>query len=172
MLYLVDSCVLITAHNNYDPLAVVPEFWAWLLHQAKAGVIKIPLEMYEEVKDGGTDTEKDALYEWIRDPDRREALVLRESADVGIVQMVVDVGYANDLNDAEVEQLGRDPFVVAYALADTADRIVVTAEVSKPKRKRQNRHLPDVCDSFGVTSCDTFKMLRDLEFHTGWNKGK
>ena len=172
MLYLIDSSVVMTAHNNYYPLGVVPEFWAWLLHQAGAGIIKMPLEMYEEVKDGGTDTEKDALYEWIRDPDHREALVLKESADVGLVQTVMNVGYASDLNDAEVEQLGRDPFIVAYALPGSGQRVVVTTEVSKPKRKRQNRHLPDVCTAFGLPSCDTFKMLRDLGFHTGWNKGK
>jgi hypothetical protein len=39
----------------------VPEFWSWLAHQAEQGAIKMPLEIFEEVKDGSTDEEKDLL---------------------------------------------------------------------------------------------------------------
>jgi hypothetical protein len=61
MLYLIDANVLITAHNLYYPVDAVPEFWSWLAHQAEQGAIKMPLEIFEEVKDGSTDEEKDLL---------------------------------------------------------------------------------------------------------------
>ena len=64
--------------------------------------------------------------------------------DAGIVRQVIDDGYAPDLNDIEIETVGRDPFLVAYALKDTAARCVVTTEVSAPKRLRANRKIPDV----------------------------
>jgi len=58
VLYLLDANVLITAHNTYYAINTVPEFWAWLAHKGQAGDLKIPLENYEEVKDGSTDEEQ------------------------------------------------------------------------------------------------------------------
>ena len=82
--------------------------------------------------------------------------------------MVIEEGYADDLTDVEIEKLGRDPFLIAYALADLGNRSVVTTEVSKPSRIRANRHIPDVCDSFDIPipHCDTFELIRALDFRT------
>ena len=42
---------------------------------------------------------------------------------------VVSAGYAPDLTDDEVEKIGRDPFLIAYALADPPERCVVTGKI-------------------------------------------
>ena len=168
MLYLIDASVLITAHNLYYPIDRVPEFWSWLLHVAAQGIAKIPLELYDEIKEGRKDSEKDLLYAWIIDPKSKEALVHDEEPDVALLRRVIEVGYANNLKDDEVEQLGRDPFLIAYALAAPNDRCVVTTEVSKPKKIRQNRHMPDVCNSIGMQCCDPFTFSRTLGFRTSW----
>lgn len=170
MLYLIDANVLITAHNLYYPVDGVPEFWDWLSFRAAAGDIKMPLEIYEEVKDGGTDEERDLLFGWISAEENRTALIFEEEVDPALVARVVDGGYARDLNDQEIEQIGRDPFLIAYALNDRAERCVVTTEVSAPRKQRQNRKIPDVCASLGVSCCDTFTMLRALGFTTGWRR--
>lgn len=169
MLYLLDANVLITANNSYYPVDRVPEYWDWLLHMGQVGHIKMPLEIFEEVKDGPKDEEKDLLFSWIQIEENKDALILIEDVNIDHVQQVVDTGYANDLTDDEIEQIGRDPFLVAYALVGH-DRCVVTAEVSKPTRKRQNRHLPDVCKSVGVACCDPFALSRHLGFRTDWKK--
>jgi hypothetical protein len=170
MLHLIDANVLITAHNSYYPVNGVPEFWAWLSFRAAAGDIKMPLEIYEEVKDGGTDEERDLLFAWISDEANKNALILAEEVDPALVAHVVDNGYASDLTDQEVEQIGRDPFLIAYALTAPAERWVVTTEVSAPRKQRQNRRIPDVCGTMGVSCCDTFTMLRALGFTTGWRR--
>src|SRR5215813_11244284 len=118
MLYLLDANVLITAHHSYYPIASVPEFWAWLAFQCEQGQIKMPIETYEEVKDGSKDEERDLLFGWVSDDEIRAALVLDEEVDRARVAQVVEQGYAADLTDQEVEQIGRDPFLVAYALVD------------------------------------------------------
>jgi hypothetical protein len=169
MLYLLDANVLITANNSYYPVDRVPEYWEWLLHMSEAGHIKMPIEIFEEVKDGPKDGEKDLLYSWIQQEECRKALILNKDVNVTFVQQVVDNGYANDLTDDEVEQIGRDPFLVAYAMA-AQNRCVVTAEVSKPSKKRHNRHLPDVCKTIGVRPCDPFELSRELGFRTDWKK--
>jgi hypothetical protein len=168
MLYLLDANVLITANNLYYPIEAVPEFWAWLAYKGQQGEVKIPLENYEEVKDGSTDEEKDLLFGWIVDAGVKTSILLEENVVEAMVASVINNGYAPDLTDDEIMQIGRDPFLIAYALASPVDRCVVTTEASRPSRVRHNRHIPDVCASMGVTCCDTFGMLKALGFKTGW----
>ena len=161
MRYLLDANVLIDADRDYYPLDRVPEFWDWLLHQSKQDIIAIPSEMYNEVCAG-----KGVLVDWLKK--HKNPLVLDADADPVLVQHVLFQGYATDLTEAEVEEIGKDPFIVAHALASKAPATVVTTEISKPSKNRANRRLPDVCKVFGVRSINTFELLRKLNFSTGW----
>jgi hypothetical protein len=163
LLYLLDANVLIDANRDYYSLSRVPEFWEWLEDAGANGLVKIPIEIYEEIQDG-----EDDLAKWAKNPSVRVALLFEEEVDETVVARVVDQGYANDLTDVEVEEIGRDPFLIAYALQAPSDRCIVTTEVSKPKKLRANRHLPDVCNDLGVTCTNTFEFVRDLNFTTGW----
>ena len=165
MLYLFDANVLITASNTYYPIDQIPEFWEWLQSQGCADNVKLPLEIMEEILAGKKDD--DPLLTWIKDPANRQALLLDEVVDPDLVNKVVESGYASDLTDDELEEIGRDPFLIAYGLSG-ADRCVVTTEVSAPSKKRQNRRIPDVCATFGVECCTPFKVNRELGFKTGW----
>jgi Domain of unknown function (DUF4411) len=165
MLYLLDANILITASNSYYPIDQVPEFWTWLQHQATAGYVKIPQEIIEEIEEG---RDEDPLKAWISNDENKAALLHEETVDATLVQQVVTTGYAPDLTDDEVEKIGRDPFLIAYALADPALRRVVTTEVSKPSAQRQNRKVPDVCASVGVECLGPFALNKNLGFHTGW----
>jgi hypothetical protein len=95
---------------------------------------------------------------------------LKEAVDPTIVNKVVTEGYAPDLTDVELEEIGRDPFLIAYALAQPSDRCVVTVEVSAPGKQRQNRRVPDVCSTFGVLCLNPFQVYRSLGFSTAWKK--
>lgn len=165
MLFLIDASVLITANNTYYPIERVPEFWEWLAHQAGEGHVKLPLEIFEEVLPGRKND--DPLPGWMKD--HQDALVIDESADPMLVQRVVNEGYAPDLTDDELEAIGRDPFLIACAMAGP-DRHVITTEVSSPKKQRKNRRIPDVCTTFGILSYDPFHLNRTLGFSTGWRK--
>lgn len=123
----------------------------------------MPREIVEEVLAGRD--EKDLLLEWMKD--NKETFLLQEGIKPDLIQKVIDNGYAPDLTDDEIEQIGNDPFLVAYALNET-HRSVVTTEVSAPAKTRQNRKLPDVCSSLDVLCLDTFKFMRDLDFRTSW----
>lgn len=167
MLYLLDANILITANSSYYPLDQIPEFWSWVHHQASSNRMKIPREIMDEIKAGRKD--QDPLLDWICTSEIEAALLLDESVDVGLVQRVVSTGYAPDLRDDEVEKIGRDPFLIAYALADSAGRTVVTTEVSKPAAQRANRKVPDVCQAVGALCCGPFVLNRALGFRTGWS---
>ena len=166
MLYLLDANVLITANSTYYPLDQVPEFWSWVHYQATSNRIKIRREIMEEIKAGRKDD--DPLLDWICTAEISAALLLDEAVEVALVQHVVSTGYAADLSDDEVEKIGRDPFLIAYALAYSAERTVVTTEVSRPSTQRANRKVPDVCQAVGALSCGPFALNKALGFKTGW----
>jgi uncharacterized protein DUF4411 len=165
MLYLLDANVLIDAARDYYSMEMVPEFWDWLLYQGEIQTAKVPVEIYEEVTESD-----DELSEWLTRDAVRIALLLGEDVDPALVSRAVCDGYAPDLADDEVLRLGRDPFLVGYALVAADRRCIVTTERSKPSRVRANRHLPDVCDTFGIAVCHTFEFTRSLGFTTRWRR--
>lgn len=168
MIYLIDANCLITAHNQFYPTNRVPEYWEWVRHHAQAGSIKMPTEVFEEIKEGMHDAEKDLLYRWVQQDGVKDDLVLDEVCDFASVQRILLDGYAPDLNDLELGKIGRDPFLIAYGLAAPGDRCVVTHESSAKDAKRSKRKIPDVCEQFGVSSCNFWQLLRKLDFKTSW----
>ena len=62
MLYLLDANVLIDANNRYYSRDRFPEFWEWLLDNARKEKVRIPKIIYEEVLKG----KGDDLTEWLK----------------------------------------------------------------------------------------------------------
>jgi Domain of unknown function (DUF4411) len=149
-LYLLDANVLIRAHEDYYPVDRIPQYWAWLLEKAAADIIKMPRRIFDEVT-----PPPGPFADWLKQPEVKDTLVLKERA-MG-VQLVLQKGYAPDLDDVEIEKIGKDPFLIAAAMAGP-DRVVVTKEVSKPKLTRANRKVPDVCDDLGVLAITDFRL--------------
>ena len=79
MLYLLDANVLIDANRDYYPLERVPEFWEWLENAGGNGHVKIPVEVYEEIRDG-----KDDLANWAKQDQISTALLFQEEVDVSL----------------------------------------------------------------------------------------
>lgn len=162
MLYLLDADTLITGDRKYYPLLRFPIFWEWLCHQGREGRVKIPLEQYEEVTVG-----RGNLVDWLCLQDTKDALLLAEDADPVTVASVTQRGYG-DLDENEIEIVGRDPFLISYAITDLGKRTVVTFEVSSPGKQRAKRKIPDVCHSLDVPCCPLFDMIHVLDFTTDW----
>ena len=163
MLYLLDANVLIDANRDFYAIDRVTEFWEWLAFMGAKRSIKIPVEMFDEIKQGN-----DRLSEWAKKKENQDSLQLNEDVNEDLVRRVIAEGYAPDLTDTEFEQVGKDPFLIAYALVEPAGRCVVTTETSKPKKQRANRHIPDVCASLGINSCHAYELFRILDFRTDW----
>ena len=122
----------------------------------------MPLEQFEEVAAGRGD-----LVDWLTVNETKAALLLAEEVDQAIVARVTLEGYGN-LDENGIEQVGRDPFLIAYALADPRQRTVVSFEVSAPAKRGANRKVPDVCRDFGVPCCNLYALIEALDFTTDW----
>jgi hypothetical protein len=150
VLYLLDANVLISAHELHYPIDRIPQFWTWLLALGESGRVKMPYEIHKEIADStGGD-----LKDWVTTAEA-----------IKKIRLDARINQANsDLNDSELEEIGQDPFLVGYALPYGSAVTVVTREVSKPSKKRQNRKVPDVCQQFGVRCINDFQMYRELNF--------
>jgi hypothetical protein len=169
MLYLLDANTLIDAKNFYWQMERVPEFWEWLEYQGNEGRIKIPQQIYDEL-DGGNSASPtaDELTVWVHQPNIRTALLLDEEAEPDDVNEVVTNGYLATPTAADLLAMGRDPFLISYGYKDVGNRTIVTTERSKPSKSGSKRHVPDVCNSLGVTFIDTYQLTEDLDFRTSW----
>jgi hypothetical protein len=127
-----------------------------------AGRAKVPQEQYEEITNGRGD-----LVDWLKTEDVKQALLLIEEANPALVAAVTLNGYGQ-LDEVGLERIGRDPFLISYAYADKPRRVVVTLEVSAPRRLGPNRKIPDVCAQLGVACCDLFEFINALDFTTAW----
>lgn len=163
MMYLLDADTVIKADNRFFTRKRSPSFWLWLPHQGTIGNIKIPREQYDEIVVGNDD-----LVEWLKTEEVKDALLLDSEVDAALVAQVLTQGYAPDLDDAELIEVGKDPFLIAHAAADPANRAVVSFETSAPKKIRKNRKVPDVCGQFGVICVDLFVMVDALDYTEDW----
>ena len=161
MLYLLDANVLITANRDYYPLSKLPEFWEWLLHVAEQNFVRMPAEMCHEILMGNDDLEN-----WLKK--NKQQIQWDEIIQPDFVRRVTNEGYGGLLDETEVENIGNDSFLIAYCLVDQQNHCVVTTEASKPNRERANRHIPDVFQDLGIHCCNTFELLRSLNFSTNW----
>ena len=159
MVYLLDANVMIRAHEDYYPIDRIPQFWDWLASLGEAGTAKVPYEIYGEIA-----VSSGPLHDWLTDATISKIMVLDEKIDPVNLNTVLKVGYAPDLNDSEIEEIGQDPFLIGYALADITGFTVVTKEVSAPSKQRANRRVPDVCRTFGIRSINDFDFYRELNF--------
>jgi len=173
VLFLLDANSLIDAKRDYYGIKQVPEFWDWLIHKGKQGYVKIPVEVWEEFADkADSDGKKDELASWSERTDVRDALLLDEEAEPDLVDEIVVHGYASDLTDDEIYKVGRDPFLISYALADAKNHTIVSTENSRPSAQRANRKVPDVCAMFGVRCINNFQFFKELNFRTDWARLK
>jgi len=159
VVYLLDANVMIRAHEDYYPIDRIPQFWDWLASLGEAGTAKVPYEIYGEIA-----VSSGPLHDWLTDATISKIMVLDEKIDPVNLNTVLKVGYAPDLNDSEIEEIGQDPFLIGYALADITGFTVVTKEVSAPSKQRANRRVPDVCRTFGIRSINDFDFYRELNF--------
>jgi Domain of unknown function (DUF4411) len=159
MTFLLDANVLIRAHEDYYPIDRIPQFWAWLMSQAQDDLVKVPYEIYHEIE-----VSTGPLHDWLTEDEISKAIILDQKIDPNLLNRVLSEGYAADLDDSEIETIGRDPFLIGYALANPADMTVVTKEVSAPSKQRANRRVPDVCKGFGIRCIKDFDLYRELDF--------
>lgn len=161
-LYVVDSNFFIEAHRTTYPLDVAHSFWNKVKQLADAEKIisidKVKKEIY--------DNHEDALKQWCVANLSQE--FFKDTAPIVATYGKVAVWAISKRNHYLPNALAEflhadeaDAYIVAYALADNSNRIVVTQEISEPSRRNKVK-IPEACLALGVQYCNTIEMFRQL----------
>lgn len=159
--YVLDSNFFIQAHRVSYPLDIAFSFWNKVKQLADEGRIisidKVKNELYDK---------NDALEAWCKEnlPDD----FFKDTSEVMAAYLQV-ASWANSRQTHYVQKAlnefldadEADAFLVAYALADNSNRIIVTHEVSNPNQKNKIK-IPEPCNALGVVYCTTIDMFRRL----------
>ena len=155
--YILDTNVFIEAARRYYAFDIAPPFWESLIHHAANGRIQSVDHVRKELERG-----KDDLAIWAT-TDFSDAFASTDQDDVieSYSKVMSWVQAQDQFSDAAKADfaVGADGWLVAYARSKAG--IVVTHEVLDPSIKRKVP-IPNVCEAFGVSFCDTFEMLRQL----------
>jgi hypothetical protein len=160
-IYVLDSNFFIQAHRFHYPIDVAAGFWNKVRQLAEEGRIisidKVKKELYDK---------NDALEEWCRNnlPEdffKDTSVVMAAYAQVTAWAMSKSGHYLPNALNKFLDAEEADAFIVAYCLADPANRFVVTQEVSDPNQKNRIK-IPDACSALNVSYVNTIKMFRQL----------
>lgn len=159
--YVLDSNFFIEAHRKHYPIDVAEGFWNKVRqlaeHEKIISIDKVKRELYDK---------NDALEHWCRNnlPEDffKDTSVVMVSYEQVIAWAMSKSGHylpkaLNEFLDADKA----DAFLVAYCLTDTANRFVVTQEVSEPNKKNKVK-IPNACIALNVSYVNTIDMLRQL----------
>ena len=159
--YVVDSNFFIQAHRANYPLDIAHSFWNKVRQLANdykiISIDKVKNEIYQN---------EDVLKEWCVDnlpseffKDTSQSI----NSYSHIATWATSQG-SHYLPNALAEFLSADEadaYLVAYALDDTSNRIIVTQEISEPNRRNKIK-IPDVCNALNVQYVNVIDMFRQL----------
>ncbi|MGM8215894.1 DUF4411 family protein [Bacillaceae bacterium W0354] len=157
--YLLDANVFIEAHKRYYAFDLVPSFWSFLIRCAEDNhLISIDRIKDELIK------QEDVLNEWVCRDFRNWFKSTDDEDVIRNYERLMKWAFSQDqyLGYAKSEFANvADSWLIAYAM--TYDSVIVTHEKYK-QHKRNKILIPNVCREFGITSMNTFDMLRALNF--------
>ncbi len=159
--FVVDSNFFIQAHRAIYPLDIAIGFWIKVKQLADTGKIvsidKVKKELY---------VKNDALKVWCREnlPEdffKDTSEVISEYVQVSSWAVSMNGHYLPNALNEFLDSEEADAFLVAYALADPQNRVIVTQETSEPKRKNKVK-IPEPCNALNVQFLNTIEMFRQL----------
>ncbi len=159
--FVVDSNFFIEAHRNTYPLDIATGFWNKVQQLANAGRIisidKVKNELYDKNDDLEAWCKANLPQDFFKSSDE----IMAEYSRVTAWAMSMNHHYLQNALNEFLDADEADAFLIAYTLADPANRTLVTQEISAPQKKSKIK-MPDCCDAVGVTYTNTIDMFRQL----------
>lgn len=139
MKYIIDSCSLINAYNNYNMHKIVfAPVWNKLTEMVNNKTLISTEEVRDELKD-------DDLVSWVKN---NKVMFLPTDKNVqDKVREILNI-FPSLIKLKSTENSNADPFLIAVAIL-TEDSVVVTDE-RMGDEKSGNIRIPNVCKKYGI----------------------
>ncbi len=160
-LFVVDSNFFIQAHRENYPLDIAFSFWNKVKELAQDGKIisldKVKNEIYDR---------NDALELWCKAnlPEnffKDSTQIMAAYGQVVAWAVSMNTHYMPNALNEFLSAEEADAFIIAFALADHENRVIVTQEKSELNRKNKIK-IPDVCQAMSIQYVNTIDMFRQL----------
>jgi len=160
-IFIVDSNFFINAHRATYPLDIAFSFWNKVKQLAEEGKIisidKVRNEIYNK---------NDMLEAWCKqhlpqDFFKDTSKVMGEYSQVTAWAYSRNNHYIQSALHEFLDADEADAFIIAFALAEPKNRVVVTQEISDSKRKNKVK-IPDGCNALQLNFVNTIGMFRKL----------
>ncbi len=160
-LFIVDSNFFIQAHRATYPLDVAISFWDKVkklaCQERIVSLDKVRKELFDR---------NDDLENWCRTnlPEnffRNSSEAINEYIKVSHWAISKSNHYLPKAINEFLDSEEADAFLIAYAMADLPNRIIVTQEISQPERRNKIK-IPEPCDYFKIRYVNTIEMFRLL----------
>lgn len=155
--FLLDANVLIAAHRAYYAFDLCPGFWASVIEGCGAKRMFSTRRVEAELLAGG-----DALTAWIKQ-ELPAGFFLDDTSGAVIAAYTPMMAWVagRDFMPAAKAKFATDADGWLIAMAKQGGYCLVTHETRKTGAKARVP-MPNVCDEFGVSYCNSFEMLREL----------
>lgn len=156
--FVLDANVLIAAHRSYYAFDLCPGFWQSVLDAFAARRVFSTQRVKAELLKGN-----DVLSDWVGKGLPADFFLDDSTAEIAaeygpMMAWVVSKGFL----PAAQAKFPKDADGWLVAAAKQAGFCLVTHEI-RQEGARARVPIPNVCDEFGVVSCNTFEMLRELD---------
>jgi len=159
--YVVDSNFFIEAHRATYPLDIATSFWVKVKELAQQGTIISIDKVKKELFDKNDDLEEWCVNNLPTDFFKDSSIVLQEYGQISSWATSKSDHYLPNAINEFLDVDEADAFLVAFVLADKQNKVLVTHEISDPKRRNKVK-MPEPCTQFGVVYMNTIGMLREL----------
>lgn len=159
--FWLDCDALITPKNNGWAFDLAPRFWAFLLEQADAGVIRSPIRVHEKLTEGTT---PDELAKWVTTNKGRLFLPPSKAVQDKVTEIADYVNSKCDKVEGKRFLDDADPWLIAHACVDGGR--IVTFETHG--RSVKEVKIPDIAKVFGAQPpMNTWALMR--HFGQSWS---
>lgn len=160
--YLIDTNFFIQAHRYTYPLDVAESFWLKIKELVKNNVIvsidKVKSEIF---------LNDDDLKIWCQENINED--FWNDTSDLINQEYSELIAWAVSKNDRYIQSAimefanadKADAFLLAYAMNDKENRIIVTSEITSNSKKKIK--IPDVCFEHNIKFIKPMEMFRELE---------
>lgn len=160
-IFIVDSNFFIQAHRATYPLDIAKGFWNRVKQLADSGTIisidKVRNELYDKNDDLEIWCKEKLPLDFFKDTSE----VIHEYRKVSSWAISRSTHFKATAISEFLDADEADAFLIAYCLADTENRCIVTHEVSAPLKTNKIK-IPDCAMGLGVRYVTTIEMFREL----------
>lgn len=149
-IYVIDACSLIEASKRYHlNKKTFKSIWEKFAEMFENGQLISSIEIFDELQD-------DDLREWVK-AYKKCFKPLSQEVQANVTKILKDNSGIINVKNTKKSSSNGDPFLIATAMCENGQTIVVTEE-----RSTKEFGVPKICSQYGIPSINLDAFLKEI----------